>query len=144
MANASYTPFKNGILTGGLYDLDTAVLKVALVGGYTFSATHTFMSEVTAAGGVVNGTPVTLTNPTVVAGVFDADDVIINTTTSTNQHVLIVYQASAITGGADVAATAQRLLFYIDTGTNLPVVPGTGTVAVTWPNTAGKIYKIGP
>lgn len=142
MANASYTTFKNGILQG-LIDLDTAVIKCALVSGYTFSATHTFMSDVTGAGGVVNGTPATLTNPVVTGGVFDADDITITTTSSTASHVLIVYQASAITGGADVAAGSQRLCFYFDTGTNLPIVPGSGTLTITWPNTAGKIYKIG-
>lgn len=142
MANSSYTAFKSGILTGA-YDLDTAVLKVALVGGYTFNASHSFMSDVTAAGGVVNGTPATLANVTVAGGVFDADDNTITTTASSSSHYLIVYQASAIAGGADVAATAQRLCFYFDTGTNLPITPGAGTLTITWPNAAAKIYKVG-
>jgi hypothetical protein len=142
MANASYTAFKNGVL-GGLYDLDTAVVKAALVGGYVYAAGHTFMSDVTGAGGTVNGTPGVLANPTLVGGVFDADDVVIATTASASTHALIVYQASAFGGGADVAPTAQRLMFYFDTGTNLPITPGTGNVTITWPNTAGKIYKLG-
>lgn len=142
MANASYTAFKNGIMTG-LIDLDTAVIKVALVSGYTFAATHTFMSDVTGAGGTLNGTPATLANVVVTGGVFDADDNTITTTSSAAAHVLIVYQASAITGGADVASSAQRVCFYFDTGTNLPIIPGAGTLTITWPNTAGKIYKIG-
>jgi hypothetical protein len=142
MANASYTAFKNGILTGA-YDLDTAVLKVALVGGYTFSAAHTSMADVTSAGGVVNGTPATLANVTIVAGVFDADDNTITTTASGSSHVLIVYQASAITGGADVTAANQKLCWYFDTGTNLPITPGAGSLTITWPSTAAKIYKVG-
>lgn len=142
MANASYTAFKSGILTGA-YDLDTAVIKVALVSGYTYSAAHATMADVTAAGGTVNGTPATLANPTVAAGVFDADDVSITTTASASPHVLIVYQASAVTGGADVAAGSQKLCLHLDTGTNMPIVPGTGVLSVTWPNTAAKIYKVG-
>lgn len=142
MANASYTAFKSGILTGA-YDLDTAVLKVALVSGYTFSSAHSTMADVTAAGGVTNGTPATLANVTVVGGVFDADDNTITTTASSASHVLIVYQASAVTGGADVAAANQRLCFYFDTGTNLPITPGAGTLTITWPSTANKIYKVG-
>lgn len=142
MTNASYTPFKNGIMTG-LYDMDTAVMKCALVAGYVYSAAHTFMSDVTGAGGTVNGTPAVLANPQVSGGIFDADDCTITTTASGSTHCLIVYQASAPTGGADVAATAQRLMFYFDTGTNLPITPGTGNVTITWPNTGGKIYKIG-
>jgi len=57
--------------------------------------------------------------------------------------VLIFYQASAVTGGADVAAANQKLIAYFDTGTGLPIVPGTGTVTVTMPSTANKILKVG-
>lgn len=142
MANASFTAFRTAILTGAI-DVDTAVIKVALVGGYTYNAAHTFMSDVTGNAGVVNGTPATLTNVTVTGGVLDADDVTITTTASATPHALIVYQASAVTGGADVAATAQRLMFYMDTGTGLPVTPPAGTLTITWPNTANKIYKVG-
>lgn len=141
MANASFTAFRTGIMTG-LIDLDTAVLKVALVAGYTFNAAHVFMSDVTGNGGTVNGTA-TLTNVSVVDGVLDADDPTITTTTSASPHALIVYQASAPTGGADVAANAQRLCFFFDSGGNLPITPGTGTLTVSWPNTSGKIYKVG-
>lgn len=142
MSNASYTAFRSGILTGQ-YDLDTAVLKCALVTGYTYNAANSFLSDVTTAGGTLNGTPATLTNPVVTGGVFDADDCTITTTASASAHVLIVYQASAVTGGADVPATQQRLCWFFDTGTNLPITPGAGNVTITWPNTSGKIYKIG-
>lgn len=142
MANASYTAFKSGILTGA-YDLDTAVIKVALVRGYTYNASHTSMADITSNGGVLNGTPATLANPTVTAGVFDADDCTITTTANASNHVLIIYQASAVTGGADVAAASQKLMLYMDTGSNLPIVPGTGTLGITWSNAAGKIYKVG-
>lgn len=143
MANASYTAFKDGIL-GADYDLTAAVLKVALVRTYTFSAAHVFLSDVTGTGGgVLNGTPVTLANPTITAGVFDADDCTITTTANAANHILIVYQASAVTGGADVAPTAQRLCWFFEAGVNLPVIPGTGSLTVTWPAGSGKIYKIG-
>jgi hypothetical protein len=127
----------------GAYDLDTAVSKAALVAGYIYSATHQTMADVTTAGGTVNGTPATLANPNVTGGVFDADDVTITTTASASTHCLIVFQASAVTGGADVPAAQQKLMFYFDTGTNLPITPGAGNVTITWPDTAGKIYKIG-
>ncbi len=142
MANGSFTGFKTSILNGGI-NLSTGVLKVACIAGYTYNAAHVFFSEVTGAGGVVNGSAVTLTNPTVVAGVFDADDCTITTTASASNHVLVVYQASAVGGGADVAASAQRLCWYFDPGTNLPIQPSAGTLTITWPNTAAKIYKIG-
>lgn len=142
MANASYTTYRDGIQTGAI-NWSTGVFKVALVRSYTFVATHTFMSDVTGAGGVVNATSAALTNKVVSGGILDADDTSITTTASAVNHVLIVYQSSAPAGGADVAATAQRLCFYMDTGTNLPIQPGAGTLNVTWPNTTGKIYQIG-
>lgn len=142
MTNASFTTFRAGIM-GGSINLTTGVLKVALVRGYTFTATHTYMSDVVAAGGVVNAASAALTNPVVVGGIFDADDTTITTTASAVNHVLIVYQASAVTGGADVAQSAQRLCMYFDTGTNLPIQPGAGTLTITWPNTTSRIYQIG-
>ena len=142
MANASFTPFKDGLMTGQ-YNLTTASVKVALIKSYTFNAAHTFMSDVTGAGAVVNAVSAKLTNPTVTGGVFDADDCTLTTTSDAANHTLIAYQASAPAGGADVAASAQRVMWYFDTGTGLPVTPGAGTVTVAWPSGAAKIYKIG-
>lgn len=143
MANAVYDAFKAGIL-GALYDLDTASIKVALVRGYTYSAAHVFLSDITGGGGgTINGTSAALASPTVTGGVFDANDTTITTTASASNHVLIVYQASAVTGGADVAAGSQRLVAHFDTGTGLPVVPGAGTLTVTWANTTNRILKVG-
>lgn len=142
MANASYNAFRSSLMDAAI-DLKDAVIKVALVRGYTFSATHVTMADVTTAGGVANGTAATLSNKTLVDGVFDADDVTITTTANGTNHYIIVYQASAVTGGADVAAGSQLLCFFFDTGTNLPVVPGTGTVTIAWSSGAAKIYKIG-
>jgi hypothetical protein len=142
MANATYTAFKQGVLNAE-YDLNTASIKVALVRAYAFSAAHATMADVTAAGGVVNGTSAALTNVTITGGVFDADDTTITTTASAVNHYLIVYQASAVTGGADVAAASQKLIAYFDTGTGLPVVPGAGTLSIAWANTTNRIVKIG-
>ena len=142
MANATYTALKQGLLNAE-YDFNTASIKVALVRAYTFSAAHATMADITTAGGVVNGTSAALTTPVITGGVFDADDTTITTASSAVTHVLIVYQASAVTGGADVAAASQKLIAYFDTGTGLPVTPGTGTLTVTWAATTNKILKIG-
>ncbi len=142
MANASYYAFRDAIM-GGDINLKTGAIKVALVRGYTYSAAHVYLSDVIAAGGVVNATSSALANKTFTNGVFDADDTSVTATASTATHVLIVYQASAAAGGADVANTAQRLCFHIDTGTNMPIAPAAGQVTITWPNTTGKIYQLG-
>ncbi|MGW1059350.1 hypothetical protein [Micromonospora rubida] len=127
----------------GSIDLDTATVKVALVRGYTFSAAHKFVSDATGAGGTVNGTSAALASKMVTDGVFDADDTTISATANATNHGLLLYQSSAAAGGADVAATAQRLIAWFDTGTGLPIQPGTGTVTVTWPASNPKILKVG-
>lgn len=142
MANAVFDTFKEGLLNAA-YDLNTATVKCALVRGYTFSAAHAFVSDVTGAGGTLNGTSAALANPTITSGVFDADDTSITTTANATNHGLLVFQSSAVTGGADVAASAQRVIAYYDTGTGLPIQPGTGTVTVTWDSGTNRIVKIG-
>lgn len=143
MSNAAYTALKQGLLNAE-YDFNTAVIKVAAVRGYTFSAAHATMADVVGGGGgTINAASAALANPTITGGVFDADDTTISTTASAVDHALVVYQASAVTGGADVAQASQKLIAYIDTGTNLPIQPGTGTLAVAFDNTTNKILKIG-
>lgn len=142
MANAYYTPAAEGFIAGEI-DLDTAVVKAAFVRSYTFSAAHKFVSDVTTAGGVLNGTTAALTTKTVTGGVFDADDTTAATTASAVNHGILLFQASAVTGGADVAATAQRVIAYYDTGTGLPIQPGTGATPITWDNGTNRILKVG-
>lgn len=141
MANAVFTPFKENLLNAA-YDLNTASIKCALVRGYTFNAAHVFVSEVVATG-TLNGTSAALANPTITGGVFDADDTTITATANATDHGLLIFQSSAVTGGADVANTAQRLIGYYDTGTGLPIQPGTGTVTVTFDSGTNKILKVG-
>lgn len=142
MANAAFSTFYDGIMTGAI-DLDTASIKASLVRGYTFTATHTFVSDVTGAGGTLNGTTAALSSVTVSAGVFNAANTTLSATASAVNHGILIYQSSAVTGGADVAASAQRLVAYLDTGTGLPIQPGTGTVAINWDTGTNKILKIG-
>lgn len=141
MANALYPSAAEGFISG-LIDLDTAVIKVALVRGYTYDSTDVFMSDVVSTG-TLNGTSAALASVTVTGGVFDANDTTITTTASGTDHDLLYFQSSAVTGGADVAQSAQRLIAFIDTGTGLPIQPGTGTVNVTFSNGASKILKVG-
>jgi hypothetical protein len=142
MANAVFAPFLQGLMNAE-YDLNTAVIKVALVRSYTYNAAHATMADVTGAGGVVNASSPALTNTTITGGVFDADDTTVTTTASAVNHTLIVYQASAVTGGADVAANAQKLIAYFDTGSGLPIQPGSGSVTLTWSNSTNRIVKVG-
>lgn len=141
MANAAYTNFKSGIQLAE-FDLTVATVKAMLVRGYTFSAAHTTVADVTGAGGVINATSAALVNPTVTAGVFDANDTSVSATASASNHILIVAQTSAVTGGVDLPTSGQLLIAYYDTGSGLPIQPGTGTVTITWSSGSAKILAV--
>lgn len=148
MANGLYDPGREGFLAGEI-DWDTAVIKVALVrltagGAPVFTASHKFVSDLTATH-TLAATSAALASKTVTSGVADAADqtpMFAAVASNVNNHVLVVFQSSAVTGGADVAATAQRLIAWLDTGTNIPVVPNGGDVNVAWDNTANRIFKL--
>src|SRR6476661_5775450 len=142
MANALFDPGREGFLAGEI-DWDTAVIKIALVRAYTFSAAHKFVSDVTTASGVLHVTSAALGTKTITSGVADAAYVTFTAVTANaSNHSVLVFQSSAVTGGADVAATAQRLIAWIDTGTNFPIVPNGGDVTIAWDNGANKIFKL--
>lgn len=141
MTNAVFTPFLEG-LEDDTISLSVGVVKASFVRGYTFSAAHKFVSDAVTAGGTINGTSAALTTKTFSGGVFDADDTTVSTTANATNHGILLYQASAVTGGADVATSAQRLIAYYDTGTGLPIQPGTGSTPITWDNGTNKILKI--
>lgn len=142
MANALFDPGREGFLDATI-DWDTAVIKAALVRGYTFSAAHKFVSEVTGAGGTLVATSAALGTKTVTNGVADAADVTFSAVASGAAVTsIIIFQSSAVTGGSDVAASAQRLIAFIDTGTGLPVTPNGGDIAIAWDNGSNRIFKL--
>lgn len=145
MATALFTPAREGFLAGEI-DWDTAVIKMALVRGYTFSAAHKFVSDVTTAGGVLVATSGALTSKTIAGGVADAADVTFSAVPAQAGNAaitsLIIFQSSAVTGGADVAATAQRLILFTDTYGNLPIVSNGGDIAVAFDNGANRIFAL--
>lgn len=140
MANAVFPKALEGFIKGAI-DVDTAVIKAALVRGYTYTSTHEFVSDVVATG-TINGTSAALSSVSVTNGVFDAADTTITASASASNHGLLLFQASAVTGGADVAQSSQRVIAYYDTGTGLPIQPGSGDVSVTWDNGTNKIIKL--
>lgn len=142
MSNAQFTSAIEGIMDGTI-SLTVGVLKASYVRGYTFSASHKFVSDVTTAGGTLNGTSAALTSVTATGGVLDAADTAVSTTASAVNHGILLFQSSGASGGADVASTAQRVIAYFDTGTGLPIQPGTGSTPITWDNGTNRILKIG-
>lgn len=140
MASALFNPGREGFLDGSI-DYDTAVIKVALVRGYTFDATDRFVSELS--GATLVATSAALSSKTVTDGIADAADVTFSAVAAGAAcDMLIVFQASAVGGGADVASSAQRLICCIDTGTGLPVTPNGGDITIAWDSGANKIFKL--
>jgi hypothetical protein len=141
-ANALYDFGRQGFLDATI-DWDTATIKVCLVDSadYTVNlATHQFFSSVTSAGRVA--TSGGLANKTVTAGVADADDITFASVTGDPSEALVIFQSSAVGGGADVADTSQRLIGYIDTATGLPVTPNGGNINVAWDSGSNRIFKL--
>ena len=148
MANAIFDPGREGILDATI-SIPVAVFKVIPVRSYTFSAAHKFLSDATTAGAVLAVTQAlspTLATKTFTSGVFGAANLTpayAAMTAGAAVPALLIVQSSAVTGGADVAATAARLVAYLDTGTLLPFTPNGGDVNIAWDNTAAtKIFKL--
>lgn len=142
MSSQLFSPGREGFLDGTI-DWDTAVIKCALVRGYTFSSAHKFVSDVTGAGGTLVATSAALTSKTVTNGVADAADVTFTAVAAGAAiPAIVIFQSSAVTGGADVAATAQRLIAYIDTATGLPVTPNGQNITISWDSGANRIFVL--
>lgn len=110
MANTIYTKAKQGLISG-LIDLDTATIRAALVRGYTPNlSTHTFVSDVTGAGGTLVSTCRNFTTVTVTDGIFDADNVsFLAVPAGTAIPYILIYQASAVTPSSSVSSTTGTI-----------------------------------
>ena len=130
----TFLPAKEGFMDGSV-QLITPVIKAALVRGYTQNRAHRFVSQITTAGGSIVGTPITLTSKTVIDGVFRAaDSTWTGIAAGTAIPGFLIYQASAVTGGADLAATAQRVIYYGSNAAGLPLTPNGQDISSDWPD----------
>lgn len=104
------------------------------VADYTVDlANHDFLDDVPGAARVaVSGA---LTTKTTTAGVFDADDVTLNSVTGDPCEAIIIYRHTGVDG-------TSRLIAYIDSGTGLPVTPNGGNIIIQWDSGANKIFKL--
>lgn len=142
MSNSVFDPSREGFAKGEVQWVAPSI-KVALVRGYTYDASHKFVSDVTGAGGTLHATSAALGSKDATNGILDAADVTFTAPSSNaTDHDLLIFQSSAVGGGADVAASAQRLIAWIDTGTGLPIQPNGANITLTWDNGAAKILHL--
>lgn len=140
MANSIFDEARAGWLRSEV-GWTVPTIHVALVRGYTFNASHRHVSDVQANGGILHATA-TLTGKTGDLGVADAGDVTFTTPAAFDDyHYLLIYQASAVTGGGLVAVGSQRNIAWIDTAAGLPVRPNGASITVKWDDGVNKIFR---
>lgn len=139
-----YDNARAGFLAGEIVWKATggSVIKASLVRGYTFNVSHKFVSEVVGAGGTLVATE-TLSSLTNTGGVADAADGVFEAVPEGAQipHI-VIYQASAVTGGADVPTSQQRLIVFLDRGSGLPILPNGQNVNLNFSPGADRIFRI--
>src|SRR5882672_496797 len=115
MTTKVYPKGAQGFLDGSI-DFNTGVLKAYGIKGYTYSDTHTSVSDLLSAGATVLSTTVALTTPTVTDGVASVDNFTFTavTTDATGITAIVIVQSSAPTGGSDVADASKRLISFYD------------------------------
>jgi hypothetical protein len=148
MANAMFLKGKEGLLAGEI-DLDTATIKIALLRNYTptmSSSTHKFVSDVTTAGATIVSTSPALTSKDTTNGVFNAAGTQFATVPAGAACTrILIFQASAVGGGSDVADTAQRVIALLDTaagGAAINVAPNGGNIDIGWDTGVAKIFAL--
>lgn len=143
MSNALYPAAREGFLTGAI-DWDTAVIKASLCRGYTYDAADVYVADLASVTQVATATIGSKTYTNGVAG-SSATPTIDFSTVSAGAACdsIIIYQASAVTGGADVATSAQRVICFIDTLATgaLSVTPNGSQITFTQDAT-NKLFTI--
>lgn len=133
MANALYDYGREGFLAGDI-DWDGDNIKVALIdtGTYTVNlSTHQHYDDLS---GVV-ATSANLGSKTVTNGIADGANVTFSSLTGSTVEALVIYQDTG-------TASTSRLIAYLDTVTNLPIVPNGTDVTITWSDADNKIFKL--
>lgn len=135
MANALFDKGREGFLAGDL-DWDANDIRCCLVRGYTFSAAHDFLDDVTGAGGTIVASSAAFTTKTVTSGVADADDVTFTAVgAGADITSVIIYKEGA-------SDALRRLIAYIDTGTGLPITPDGSDITIQWDSGTNRIFKL--
>lgn len=132
MSNAFYTKAKTKILTGKI-DFSADTIKAALVKNtYTYSAGHEFLTSLD--GHVADA--LALATPSVVDGVFDAEDLSFPAIPAgSTLRAIVLYKDTGVPG-------TSSLIAYLDDVAGLPASTSGAAVNVVWPNTADKILAI--
>ena len=133
MANRFYPKGAQKVLAGAI-DFSADDIKVSMVdNGYTFSATHEFLSDLVAN---TVGTPQQLANPVITGGVLDANDLSFGpVATGPTVRALVIYKDTG-------SASTSPVLCYLDDIAGFPFPANGSEVNVTWSNATAKILSL--
>lgn len=131
MTNAAYPKGREALL--GSVDLSADDIRVLVVDLdlYAYNSAHDFLDDVP--GGAQIAASGSLASKTITNGVFDAADTTIATVPTATNLGLIVYKHTG-------TASTSRLLFYVDTGSDIPFNSTGGGIVVSW--AALGIYEV--
>ena len=133
MANALYDYGREGFLAGDI-SWSTDDIKAALIdtGTYTVDlSTHQHHDDLS---GIV-ATSGNLSSKTVSNGIADGADITYSSLTGSTVEAIVLYQDTGV-------SSTSRLIAYIDTVVNFPIVPNGTDVTITWSDTTNKIFKL--
>lgn len=142
MANNMYAAGLEGFASGQIVWGGPSSIKISLLSGYVFNTVHRYVSDVISAGGVIVATSSALASMSYTDGALDAADVVFSAVSGPVVSSYILYQSSAVTGGADVPQSAQRLIAYFDSATGLPVAPDGTNIDLNFDDGNFKILSL--
>ncbi len=134
MANALYDYPRELAATVGLaWTTDAFTAYLLDAGAYSFDATDQFLDSVAAPARIAG--PVTLAGKSAAGGSCDCSDITFVAVTGVSVESLLIVQDTG------VEATSPNVA-YIDQGTNLPITPNGGDIAVTIDSGVNKLFRL--
>ena len=137
MSNFVYKKAKEAIFNGQInFSSNQFKLLFVKTANYTaLESSHEFLSDVNS--NAIVATSNAISGVSNDLGVIDADDISINLEANTAFEAIILFQS---TGNP----ATSRLLFYIDTGLDLPFggSPINSSVTIVWENNSTKILSL--
>ena len=132
MANKFYPKGAEKLL--GSLNMSTDTIKAVLLSSaYTYSASHEFLSDISAA---VLSTAQTLASKTLTGGVFDAADAVYTAVSAGDTaSYVVLYKDTGVAG-------TSPLLWFVDTATGIPMATNGGDITVQWDGGAYKIFSL--
>lgn len=142
MAHAMFLGGREGFLSADIDWNAPLTNRVALVRGYTFNLAHRTIADFKAAGGVLVANQL-LTSTTVTDAIADAADVTFPSVPAGDPITgLLIYRAPADGTGALPPDNQQRLIFFSNEYTNLPITPNGGDLVISWSNSPAGIFAL--